>query len=155
MNSWNGNTIEFGVPISIDSSGSGYWGSGTAILNSTGTGFYGSSEFHGIIALSGSFDSISFTHTSDYWHGFTVGVSGLADAGSGPNPIPEPSTMLLFGVGLAGLAGVRLRKKKQHFSKICNTKAGSEMTLFFLFQVQRSQWTCWLAEIKHGFSKIK
>jgi len=28
------------------------------------------------------------------------------------NPVPEPTTMLLFGTGLAGLVGVTLRKKK-------------------------------------------
>jgi hypothetical protein len=28
------------------------------------------------------------------------------------NPIPEPTTMLLFGIGVAGLAGYRLRRKK-------------------------------------------
>jgi hypothetical protein len=28
-------------------------------------------------------------------------------------PVPVPATMLLFGTGLAGLAGIRLRRKKQ------------------------------------------
>jgi hypothetical protein len=29
-----------------------------------------------------------------------------------PSPVPLPATMLLFGTGLAGLAGIRLRRKK-------------------------------------------
>ena len=32
--------------------------------------------------------------------------------GDGGNPIPEPTTMLLFGTGLAGLTGVLRRKRK-------------------------------------------
>ena len=32
---------------------------------------------------------------------------------NGSSPVPEPTTMLLFGIGIAGLAGARLRRKKQ------------------------------------------
>lgn len=126
MNSWNGNTVDFlGTPIIVDSSGDGYWGTtGTATLNSSGTGFFGNGEFHGVILLSGAFDSFSFTHTSENWHGFTIGVTGLDDSGtpgtpSPPdlpvppgNPVPEPATMLLFGTGLSALAGYRSRRRK-------------------------------------------
>lgn len=103
MNSWNGNTVDFlGTTIIVDSSGDGYWGEGTAVLNSDSTGFYGSGEFHGIIFLSGDFDSISFTHTTENWHGFTIGVVGLADTS-----VPVPTTFLLLASGLMGLIGLK------------------------------------------------
>lgn len=103
--SWNGNTVDFGTPIVIDSFGQGFWGNGTPILNGSSTGFFGSGEVHGVIRLPGSFDSITFTHTSENWHGFTVGVA-IA-------PIPEPETyaMLLAGLGLLGFAA---RRKKEN-----------------------------------------
>lgn len=107
--SWNGNTVDFGVPIEILSYGDGYWGNGTPILNAGGTGFYGSGEVHGAIRFTGSYSSITFTDTYEGWHGFTVGVTGLS--GSEPGPVPEPGTMLLMGTGLVGLIGVRRKMK--------------------------------------------
>lgn len=99
--SWNSNTVEFGTDIVIDSFGAGHWGSGTPILNGSGTGFFGSGEVHGVIYLTGSFDEISFSHTSEGWHGFTLGVAGLGDEGEDPEPsIPEPNVLILFGLGL-------------------------------------------------------
>ncbi len=108
--SWNHNTVDFGVPVVIDSFGPGHWGDGTPILNATGTGFFGSSEVHGVISLPGSFDSITFTHTLEGWHGFTVGVAGLA------SPVPIPATVWLFGSCLIGLIGIK--KKSSKISKL-------------------------------------
>lgn len=40
-------------------------------------------------------------------------VSFDTGGGDGQAPVPEPATMLLFGTGLAGLAGTRMRRKKK------------------------------------------
>ena len=91
----------------------GYWGDGTPILNSSGTGFYAEKfeEVHGVIRLRGAYSSITFTDTSEYWHGFTVGVSSLQSS-----PVPEPGTIFIWSAGLVGLVATRIRirrKKKQ------------------------------------------
>jgi hypothetical protein len=103
--SWNGNTVDFGVPIEILSFGCGFWGCGTPILNGTGTGFFGSGEVHGVIRLPGTYTSISFTDTGEFWHGLTVGVTGLPTS-----TVPEPVSLILFGAGIAG--GLRYRRRR-------------------------------------------
>jgi hypothetical protein len=40
-------------------------------------------------------------------------VSFETGGGDGQAPVPEPATMLLFGTGIAGLAGTRMRRKKK------------------------------------------
>jgi hypothetical protein len=107
--SWNGNTVDFGVPIQILSYGAGYWGSGIPVLNAGGTGFYGNGEVHGVIELPGTYSSITFTHDSEWWHGFTVGAF---DLGQPQTSVPEPATIALLGIGLIGLASLKRGLKK-------------------------------------------
>lgn len=107
--SWNGNTANFGAPISVLSNGCGFWGCGTPVINGTGTGFFGSGEVHGVIQLLGDYTSITFTDTNEGWHGITVGVLGLtADPVTGT--IPEPTSLALIGGALAALAAARRKR---------------------------------------------
>lgn len=104
--SWNGNSANFGVPISILSYAQGYWGTGTPTLAFAGMGFNGVGEETGVIELLGTYTSITFTDSAnEYWHGFTIGVASTTSS------VAEPTTMLLLGLGLVGLAGVRRKFK--------------------------------------------
>ena len=108
--SWNGNIVDFGTSIEILTFGPGHWGNGTPVLNADGTGFTGSGEVHGVIRLPGTHSSITFTDTSENWHGFTLGVLGV-DGGPGPDPtVPVPLPLALFGVGLAAMGLMRGRR---------------------------------------------
>jgi hypothetical protein len=64
-------------------------------------------EGNGTVRFNGTYSSISWINpVAENWYGFNVGAPLAA-------PVPEPSTLLLLGGGLAGLAFVVLRRRKE------------------------------------------
>lgn len=94
--SWNGNTVQFDSPFTVVSQGAGYWGNGTFNVNGSSDGFFGNGEVHGVLKFAGTYTSLSFTDTGEYWHGLTVGVAAV--------PEPQSWAMMIAGFGLVGAA---------------------------------------------------
>ncbi|MDP3288372.1 MAG: PEP-CTERM sorting domain-containing protein [Methyloversatilis sp.] len=107
--SLNGNGYRFDQDFEVVGFGAGYWGNGTLTRAELGGGQFqlnGTGEPHGVIRFTGAVSSITWTSlTNENWNGFTVGTYGIAP------PIPEPETwmLMLAGLGIALLAGLRRR----------------------------------------------
>ena len=57
-----------------------------------------------------TWDIEGFKYDNTYSNSFTISFGSDGVLNDGVAPIPEPATMLLFGTGLAGLAGLRRKK---------------------------------------------
>ena len=89
----------------------------TGMTNSQGT------HELAVIGYNNHADSISFQDvgsTGDSSSNISYGSFLVRDSAPLPSTIPEPSQILLFGAGLAGLLGTRLRSKNL-FVQRCNT----------------------------------
>lgn len=95
----------FSSPFTIVSQGAGStFGGCSTCLTVSGNTLTGN-EGDGIIQFNGTFTSLSFTAANgEYWNGFTIGTAGAT-------VVPEPASIGLAGIVLAGGA-LLLRRRK-------------------------------------------
>jgi hypothetical protein len=91
-------SFTFSLTPSLEAGGpnSQYGGASIAVL---GGNIVSGNEGNGVVQFTGTFNTFSWTNTAENWYGFTVGTAASS--------VPEPTTMLLLGLGLVVLAGFR------------------------------------------------
>ncbi|HVL39163.1 MAG TPA: hypothetical protein VM328_07210 [Fimbriimonadaceae bacterium] len=86
-------SYDFNHDFTIHNSGNGHWGGGTPSLFEDVPTVLRGVEGHGVIVFDGSVSTLTWvSNPSEFWHGFTFGVAGVA--------IPAPGAALAFGVAL-------------------------------------------------------
>lgn len=105
-------TYVFDAPFTILSQGpTCCWGSGS--LTQLASNIIEGREGAGALQFDGTYSTFSWTMpNSEYWHAFTFGIrTTLAIEPDDPTNVPEPSSVALIGLGLAGLVAMRRKKK--------------------------------------------
>lgn len=110
-----GDTLVSTIPAGTNTISNFHGGSGFGFLDVTGGpagGYYDTNTFANIYDISGAGGFSDATFTSDFSSGATgnFGVSGSATVKA--NTVPEPMSVTLLGLGLLGLAGAQMKRRR-------------------------------------------